>query len=58
MRRAPLLLLTTASALLCSQWVAFVNDVGEGYMTFPPRGNGVELAGKKLWSEQGEWEGH
>ena len=34
------------------KWVAFSNDVGEGYMTFPPRGNGVELAGKKLWSEE------
>lgn len=34
------------------KWVAFVNDVGEGYMTFPPRGNGVELAAKKLYSEE------
>ena len=34
------------------KWVAFVNDVGEGYMTFPPRGHGVELAAKKLWSEE------
>ena len=25
-------------------WVAFANDVAENYMTFPPRGNGVELA--------------
>jgi len=33
------------------KWVAFANDVGEGYMTFPPRGNGVELAAKKLWAE-------
>ena len=45
-------------ALLVSQWVAFVNDVGEGYMTFPPRGTGVELAPKKLYSESGGWEGH
>ena len=34
------------------KWVAFVNDVGEGYMTFPPRGHGVELAKQKLWSEK------
>lgn len=34
------------------KWVAFANDVGEGYMTFPPRGNGVELAPKKVDSEK------
>lgn len=33
------------------KWVAFCNDVGEGYMTFPPRGHGVELAAGKLYSE-------
>jgi hypothetical protein len=25
-------------------WVAFANDVAEKYMTFPPRGQGIELA--------------
>ena len=34
------------------KWVAFVNDVGEEYMTFPPRGTGVELSPGKLYSEQ------
>jgi len=26
------------------KWIAFTNDVGEKYLTFPPRGHGNELA--------------
>jgi len=36
------------------KWVGFCNDVGEGYMTFPPRGHGVELQKAKVVSEMGE----
>ena len=41
------------------KWVAFCNDVGEGYITFPPRGHGVELVKEKTINEKlVEWEGH
>ena len=48
---------TSGEVYMEVKWVAFVNDVGEGYMTFPPRGHGVELAPKKLYGESSEFEG-
>lgn len=51
-QRSPMRRRARALTLPGPRAVAFCNDVGEGYMTFPPRGHGVELAAGKLYSEQ------
>lgn len=32
-------------------WIRFANDVGEAYMTYPPRGHGNELGNNELASD-------
>ena len=32
-------------------WIRFANDVGEAYMTYPPRGHGNELGTQELASD-------